>query len=124
MNLSLFARNLVIALALSFFAGVTLIPSANAQGIFNKDSVTMDPGDWDKLKASVRSVLDDYKPGATQSWKSSTTDQAGQALLVETFTKNGLKCAQVIHRFTAGQGGRTYDAPLCQVADGTWKLAF
>lgn len=84
----------------------------------------MEPADWDKMKASVRAVLDKYEAGSSQSWKSDVTDRAGMAFLAETFEKNGLKCGQVTHQFTAGQGGRTYSAPICQVADGSWKLAF
>jgi surface antigen len=107
-----------------FVASLTIISPAHAQGVFGKSSITMEPGDWDRLKSSIRAVLDEYQVGSRQAWKSDTTDRAGESFLVETFEKNGLKCAQVTHRFTAGEGGRTYTAPLCQIADGSWKLAF
>jgi hypothetical protein len=35
-----------------------------------------------------------------------------------------MKCAQLTHEFTAGQGN-TYTAPLCKdKKDGSWKIAF
>jgi hypothetical protein len=34
-----------------------------------------------------------------------------------------MDCQTVKHNFTAG-GGRTYELPLCKVADGSWKIAF
>ncbi|MFT5440460.1 MAG: surface antigen [Alphaproteobacteria bacterium] len=105
-------------------ASLAIVSPAQAQGVFGRSSISMEPGDWDKLKGSLRAVLGEYRVGSRQAWKSDITDRAGEAFLTETFEKKGLKCAQVTHRFTAGQGGRTYTAPLCQVADGSWKLAF
>ena len=98
-------------------ASLAVVSPANAQrgGVFGNSSITMDPGDWDKLKGSVRAVLEEYRVGSRQAWKSDSTDRAGEAFLTETFERNGLKCAQVTHRFTAGQEGRTYTAPLSKL---------
>ena len=112
-----------LACVLSVVASVTIVTSASAQ-FGRSNNITMEPGDWEKMKASVRAVLEEYQVGSRQTWKSDSTDRAGEALLVETFEKNGLRCAQVTHRFTAGIGGQTYTAPMCQVADGSWKMAF
>ena len=43
--------------------------------------------------------------------------------MTRTFQRDGMKCAQLTHKFTAGPG-YSYTAPMCQVQDGSWKLAF
>ena len=116
-------RAFTIVFAIAIVFGVTMTPAAHAQ-FGRSNSITLEPGDWEKMKATIRAVLEEYRVGTRQAWKSDTTDRAGEAFLTEIFEKNGLRCGQITHRFTAGVGGRTYTAPLCQVADGSWKLAF
>ena len=72
---------------------------------------------------AMNAVLAEYKVGATSNWKSPTSGRAGEWMLTRTFERDGMKCAQVTHKFTAGPGF-DYTAPVCKVPDGTWKLAF
>lgn len=113
--------------AVVFLACVMLVPPqayAQFSSPFGRDAIGLAPEEMAEIRGAIRRVLEKYTPGEVQSWKSSKTGRAGEAVLVETFERNGMKCGRVVHRFTAGKGGRTFDAPLCQVADGTWKLAF
>jgi len=100
-------------------------PAAQAQLIspFGKDVIALEPEDLAELRGAVAKVLNEYKVGTVESWSSSKTNRAGEAVLTNTYERNGLKCAQVTHRFTSG-GGHTFSAPMCQIADGSWKLAF
>jgi surface antigen len=87
-----------------------------------KDSVGMSAEDLDKMKGALREAVDQKKVGATADWTSSS-GRAGHVEVLELFEKNGMECQTVKHNFTAG-GGRTYELPLCKVADGSWKIAF
>ena len=79
--------------------------------------------DGELMKGALKSVLDAKKAGATAEWKSPSSGLAGRATALDLFEKNGMRCANVEHAFTAG-GGSTYRLPFCQTADGTWKIAF
>ncbi|MGE0257346.1 MAG: hypothetical protein AB7T18_01215 [Alphaproteobacteria bacterium] len=72
---------------------------------------------------AMAAVLAEYRVGATRAWQSPTTGRAGEWVLVRTFERDGMRCAQITHHFTAGPGF-DYTAPVCQVPDGSWKLAF
>ena len=75
------------------------------------------------MKGALKSVLDAKKAGATAEWKSPSSGLAGRATALDLFEMKGMPCANVEHAFTAG-GGSTYRLPFCQIADGTWKIAF
>ena len=111
----------VMGLAVAF---ATALP-AHAQMIspFGKGQIATDPADLEQIKGAVGQVLEAYTVGATASWTSTVTNRAGQAVVTQVYEHQGLKCAQVTHEFTAG-GGNVYSMPLCQVADGSWKIAF
>src|SRR3954464_6786019 len=75
------------------------------------------------MTGAMAAVLAQYKVGATRDWKSATTGRAGKWTLTRTYQRDGMKCAQITHKFTAGPGFG-YTAPMGQVPDGNWKLAF
>lgn len=118
------ARGLAVA-AMVVAMAVTAAPPLSAQLVspFGRDSIGISGEDWTLMTNAMGSVLAEYRIGATQAWKSPTTGRAGQWVLTRTFERDGMKCAQVTHHFTAGQGF-DYTAPVCRVPDGTWKLAF
>ena len=74
------------------------------------------------LWASIHGVLADYAVGATKTWSDAATKRAGSATILRTFTRDGLRCAEVQHSFTQGSGA-PYTFPFCQVSDGSWKIA-
>ena len=49
--------------------------------------------------------------------------RTGAWVLMRTFQRDGMRCAQLTHEFTSGPG-YDYTVPVCQVQDGSWKLAF
>jgi surface antigen len=117
-------RRAVVFLVLStVFSLTATIAPAQTISPFGKGQIATDPADIAEINGAIGEVLRRYEVGAVQAWKSAKTDRAGEAVLTQTFQRDGLKCAQVTHRFTAG-GGNAYSAPMCQVADGSWKLAF
>src|SRR3954452_17695939 len=90
---------------------------------FGAGSVGISEQDWTLMKNAMAAVLAQYRVGATSDWKSPTGRRAGRWTMTRTFQRDGMKCAQITHKFTAGSG-YTYTAPVCQVQDGSWKLAF
>lgn len=111
--------------AIGLVAAFVIAAPAQAQMVtpFGKDQIALEPDDIEEIRGSVRTVLEEYKVGATARWSSSVTNRAGHAYITQTFERQGMRCAQVTHEFTAG-GGNVYTVPMCQVADGSWKIAF
>lgn len=106
----------LLLMPLPTLAGALINPfDASGNGLSKEDSELM--------KGALASVLDAKKAGATAEWKSPSSEFAGRATALDLFEKNGMPCANVEHVFTAG-GGSTYRLPFCQIADGTWKIAF
>jgi surface antigen len=90
---------------------------------FDSSGNSLSDEDGELMKGALKSVLDAKKPGATADWKSPSSGLAGRATALDLFEMNGMPCANVEHAFTAG-GGSTYRLPFCQIADGSWKIAF
>ena len=114
-----------LAAALAIAATLSAAPPVSAQlnNPFGRDSVGISEQDWTLMMNAMASVLADYKVGATRGWKSPTDGRAGRWTMTRTFQRDGMKCAQITHKFTAGPG-YSYTAPMCQVQDGSWKIAF
>jgi hypothetical protein len=107
-------------------AALTAIASpATGDGLispFGGDAVTLGAEERALLGQSIVAVLDRYQAGAVSSWTGPGGSHAGRAELLRTFERQGLPCAEVEHRFTAG-GGNPYTMPFCRVASGDWKIA-
>jgi surface antigen len=117
-------RGLAAAAMVVAMAMVAAPPlSAQLVSPFGRDSVGISPEDWTLMMHAMGAVLAQYKVGAKSDWKSPTTGRAGDWVLTRIFERDGMKCAQITHHFTAGPG-YDYTAPVCKVPDGTWKLAF
>jgi surface antigen len=119
------ARGLAAA-ALVVAATLSAAPPLSAQLLndpFGSESVGISEQDWTLMKNAMAAVLAQYKVGATSDWKSPTGRRAGRWTMTRTYQRDGMKCAQITHKFTVGSG-YTYTAPICQVQDGSWKLAF
>ena len=111
------------ALVLAFLALVPL--PALAEGLINPFSsagIGLNKEETELMKGAIKSVLDAKKAGASADWKTAS-GRAGRATSLEVYEKNGMACANVEHVFTAG-GGSPFRLPFCQMADGTWKVAF
>jgi surface antigen len=112
-------------LAVAVLLGAAPLSPSLAQlgNVFGPDAITLTPAEREMMRNSIVTVLEEYVVGATSRWNSAETHRAGEAVLDETFERQGMRCGQVTHRYTEG-GGRSYTAPICRVADGSWKLAF
>ena len=56
------------------------------------------------MKNAMAAVLAQYKVGATSDWKSPTGRRAGRWTMTRTYQRDGMKCAQITHKFTVGSG--------------------
>jgi surface antigen len=106
---------------------LALIPLPTLAGAlvnpFDSSGNSLSDEDGELMKGALKSVLDAKKAGAAAEWKSPSSGLAGRATALDLFEMNGMPCANVEHAFTAG-GGSTYRLPFCQIADGSWKIAF
>jgi hypothetical protein len=108
------------------FTLVLGLPSAKAGPLvdpFGRPAYRLNEKDLGLLKEAVRQVLEKHQVGATAEWSDPDTGKAGQAKLLDVFTRDGMPCGQVEHVFTKGEG-RSYQLPFCKMADGRWKIAF
>lgn len=125
--MSIFARAF-LALVIGVAASVAMSPSGQAQlsnpfGSGAPGWIPLESGDRAMMNQAMQDALDRYEVGSASEWISEKTGRGGRAIVTDTFEVEGRRCAQLTHQFTKGPG-RTYSAPLCQVEDGTWKLAF
>jgi surface antigen len=114
-----------VAAALAVVMTLVTAPPLSAQLVnpFGRDSVGISEEDWTLMTNAMQGALAEYKVGATRTWRSATGRRAGKVVVTRTFQRDGMKCAQITHQFTTGPG-YSYTAPMCQVQDGSWKLAF
>jgi surface antigen len=113
-------------LPIAAFAFAVNLPPAQAGPLvdpFGRPAYRLNEKDLDLLKQAVREVLEKHQVGATAEWSDPDTGKAGQAKLLDVFTRDGMPCGQVEHVFTKGEG-RSYQLPFCKMADGRWKIAF
>jgi surface antigen len=113
------------AAALAIVASLPAAPPLSAQlnSPFSRDSAGMSEQDWTLMSNARQEVLEQYRVGATGAWQSPTSGRAGTWVVKRTYQRDGMRCAQLTHDFTSGPG-YDYTVPLCQVPDGSWKLAF
>src|SRR3954453_21176857 len=111
------------ALAVAMTLSVAPPVSAQLNSPFARDSVGISEQDWALMTGARNAVLQEYRIGATHEWRSPTTGRIGVWVLMRTYQRDGMRCAQLTHEFAAGPG-YDYTVPLCQVPDGSWKLAF
>ena len=111
--------------ALAVAATLSAAPPLSAQlnSPFARDSVGISEQDWTLMTNARNAVLQEYRVGATREWMSPTSGRVGTWVLMRTYQRDGMRCAQLTHEFTTGPG-YDYTVPVCQVPDGSWKLAF
>lgn len=108
---------------LALFLGA--LPAAGGALVdpFGKETYGLNDEAREQLRQAVRQVLESGTVGATADWRDEENDRSGRAELLRTFQRDGMTCGEVEHTFTDGKGAR-YVLPFCQVADGSWKVAF
>jgi hypothetical protein len=82
----------------------------------------LDQKDLKLLQASLLQVLETRSPGASSTWEDAESGEAGRALVLRIYERDGMPCADVEHLFTARNPYR-YVLPFCR-KDGQWKMAF
>lgn len=121
-----FRRASFMLLPLAVLTFAVSLPPAQAELLvdpFGRPAYRLNEKDLGLLKEAVRQVLETQQVGATAEWSDPGTGKAGQAKLLDVFTRDGMPCGQVEHVFTKGDG-RSYQLPFCKMADGRWKIAF
>ena len=116
-----------LALILILGASVFCSQNASAQLISpygrNFEGKPLSPEELKLVETAIRDALEQYRVGAVSDWKSANGERSGRAEVTELFKKDGMRCAKVTHQYTKGPGN-TFSAPICQVPDGSWKLAY
>lgn len=120
MTINTFRSCFLAALVLAGTAALA-IPGAEAQRLFGRDAVGMTEEESAAINGAIRTALEDYSKNGEYTWEAGA--RAGRVVTLNTFDRDGMRCAEVMHTFTKGEG-RSYRAPFCQVPSGEWKLAF
>jgi hypothetical protein len=109
----------VAACAFAIIATTTF--AAVFTDLFGRDR-RLNEKDLKLLQASLLQVLEVRSPGALSSWEDAESGEAGRALVLRIYERDGMPCAEVEHLFTARNPYR-YVLPFCR-KDGQWKMAF
>ncbi len=110
-------------LVLPLFLGAVPASGGALVDPFGEDTYQLSDAAREQLKEAVRQVLENGTVGATADWRDEASGRAGRASLLRAFQRDGMTCGEVEHVFTDGKGAR-YVLPFCQIADGSWKVAF
>jgi surface antigen len=111
------------AFVLSLLLGAVPASGGALVDPFGKETYRLSDAARELLKGAVRQVLESATAGTTADWQDPESGRAGRASLLRVFERDGMTCGEVEHVFTDGKGTR-YVLPFCQVADGSWKVAF
>src|SRR4051812_32756287 len=71
---------------------------------FARDSGGISEQDWTLMANARDAVLEDYRIGATREWRSPPSRRVGTWVLMRTYQRDGMMCAQLTHEFTSGPG--------------------
>lgn len=112
-------KMIVAACALAIVATTTF--AGVFTDLFGRDR-RLDQKDLKLLQASLLQVLETRSPGASSTWEDAESGEAGRALVLRIYERDGMPCADVEHLFTARNPYR-YVLPFCR-KDGQWKMAF
>jgi surface antigen len=112
----------IIAAGLAF-STIPTVGYAGGINPFPSDVANLTQGETDAIKDAIKQALDTYKGGTIVNWTATDSKRAGHVKLLKIFDRNGQHCATVQNKFTKGTGN-TYTLPLCQTADGSWKVTF
>ncbi len=121
------SRHTVVSLGAAVILAAATIPGAPAcaqlVNPFGRDVVGLSEDEAGQIKSAVRQVLAQYADGARADWQSADGKRAGSVSITRIYTSDGRRCATVQHAFTKGPG-YPFHAPLCEVTQGEWRIAF
>lgn len=110
---------------LAVLATLVATPVAAQINPFANNPANFSREDRRRMYASMRTVLESRSVGETAAWTSEDGTFGGVSELRRTYTRDGMRCGALRHRFVgrAGEAG-TYDIEACDVPDEGWKFAF
>ncbi len=78
-----------------------------------------------RMRGSMRAVLASQTVGETASWTSESGAFGGTSELTRTYTRDGMRCGELRHRFEGDDGDiSSFDVRACEVPGEGWKFAF
>jgi surface antigen len=109
------------------FAGALIIPlqAAEAQLLFgSRLGEALYKGDDTKIIMQVGAdMLRNAADGESRPWSNPQTGHGGTITIVRTYQRSGMRCRDAHVRSSLGERTIAYVLPVCQIADGTWKIA-
>jgi hypothetical protein len=110
---------------LAVAAALVVMPAAAQINPFSNNPAQFSREDRQRMYGSMRTVLDSQSVGEAAAWTSEDGTFGGVSELQRTYTRDGLRCGTLRHRFLgrAGEAG-TYEVEGCEVPGEGWKFAF
>ena len=108
----------VLATLIATPVGAQINPFSNNPAAFSRE-------DRRQMFTSMRTVLESQSVGERAAWTSADGTFGGVSELRRTYTRDGMRCGELRHRFLgrAGEAG-TYTVDACDVPGEGWKFAF
>ncbi len=101
---------------------------ADAANPFRNSEFTLGEGDMAAIEQASRTLFPQgVAIGTAASWNNPKTGNSGTVTLAETLTYQGLPCRKLQHNVSIrnkADAAYRFVVHRCQVADGSWKLAF
>jgi surface antigen len=108
-------------------AGTIAIPfqAAEAQLLFgSRLGEAHYQGDDTRIVMQVASDMLSIAPdGETRPWSNAQTGHHGELTIIRSYRMKNLPCRDARVNSQLGDKSVSYVLPLCQIADGTWKIA-
>jgi surface antigen len=108
-------------------AGTIAIPfqAAEAQLLFgSRLGEAHYQGDDTRIVMQVASDMLSIAPdGETRPWSNAQTGHHGDFTIIRSYRMKNLPCRDARVNSQLGDKSVSYVLPLCQIADGTWKIA-
>ena len=110
---------------LAAVAALLATPVAAQINPFANRAREFESADRKRMYGSMRTVLESQEVGEQAAWTSTDGSFGGVSELQRTYTRDGMRCGALRHRFVgaAGDAG-IFDVEACDVPGEGWKFAF
>ena len=115
----------IFAGAMALTAVASQIEPAHAQLLFgSRLGQAHYQGDDTKIIMQVGGdMLRNAQDGESRSWSNPQTGHSGTITVVRSYKRGNLPCRDAQVNSQLGERNVVYVLPVCQIADGSWKIA-
>jgi|SRR5690349_3753893 len=115
------------AIRMLMLAGALVVPfqAAEAQLLFgSRLGEALYKGDDTKIIMQVGAdMLRNAADGESRPWSNPQSGHSGTITIIRSYQRSGMRCREAQVNSSLEERSITYVLPVCQIADGTWKIA-